>query len=64
MIKLFLMHRQRLKRSRYKTHVRALFSDSCLGQVPDLQFSVKWHCDSDFIPFLSRLAPRDTIAIF
>ena len=64
MIKLFLMHQQKLKRLRYRARVQALFSRGGLGTLPDLQFTVKWHCDSDFIPFLSRLAPHDTIMVF
>jgi len=58
------MHQQKLKRLRYKAHVQSLFAGSGLGAVPDLQFTVKWHCDSDFIPFLSRLAPHDTIIVY
>lgn len=64
MIKLFLIHQQKLKRLRYRARLQALFSRGGLGTLPDLQFTVKWHCDSDFIPFLSRLAPHDTIMVF
>ena len=64
MIKLFLIHHQKLKLIKYRALIEAFFSDSCLGQLPDFQFTVKWHCDSDFIPFLSRLAPHDSIEVF
>jgi hypothetical protein len=70
LIKLFLRHQQKLKRLRYRARLQALFSGKgpsgvpSLSSLPDLQFSVKWHCDSDFIPFLSRLAPHDTIMVY
>ena len=64
LIKLFLMHHQKLKRLRYQALMEAFFSRDCVGALPDFQFTVKWHCDSDFIPFLSRLAPHDTIQVF
>lgn len=76
LIKLFLIHQQKLKRLRYRSRLQALFKSNndqqiaaagaatSLSMLPDLQFSVKWHCDSDFIPFLSRLAPHDTIMVY
>jgi hypothetical protein len=64
MIKLFLMHHSKLKKLKYERHAEALFAADCMGSVPDLRFQVKWHCDSDFIPFLSKLAPHDTIQIY
>ena len=64
MIKLFLMHHQKLKRTKHEILTKAFFSDRCLASLPDMRLCVRWHCDSDFIPFLSRLAPHDTIQIY
>lgn len=64
LIKLFLIHHQKLKLIKYRQLIEAFFSSSCLRNLPDFQFTVKWHCDSDFIPFLSRLAPHDSIEVY
>lgn len=64
MIKLFLMYHSKLNKIKYHQLINSFFSRECLKSMPDMRFSVKWHCDSDFIPFLSKLAPHDTISIF
>ena len=63
MIKLFLMHKQNQKRALYLRLAKELFEPGLLPELPDCSFKVKWHWDSDFIPFLSRFAPRDAINI-
>jgi hypothetical protein len=64
MIKLFLMHHHKLNYFKYVRLKNRFFSRECMQTLPDLRFKIKWHCDSDFIPFLSKLAPHDTISVF
>lgn len=64
MIRLFLAHHQRLKKNKYDQQISKFFSGECLQNLPDFKLTINWHCDSDFIPFLSKLAPRDTIRIY
>lgn len=35
-----------------------------LKDVPDFYTEVKWECSSNWIPFLSKIAPSDTFQIW
>ena len=64
LIKLFLNHNLALKKQKYQKSMERLFEGGeGMKNLQDFRFRVRWYCDSDFIPFLSKLAPNDTISI-
>lgn len=61
-IKAMLMSTYQLRLNKWEKTKESVLN--FLEKVPDFSFELQWECDSNFIPFVSKLAPSDTNKIY
>lgn len=57
-IKMLLIASYQLRLNRWEKTKDSVLT--LLESIPDFSFDLHWECDSNFIPFVSKLAPSDT----